>query len=72
MLPSQIATDPAAAALAQRCAIWPSANSFFLLRSTVLLYDYRSKYILLVWLVEGSHHKGTGQFAPNANAPDYW
>ena len=72
MLPSQIAADPTAAARAQRCAsaIWPSANSYFLLLSTVLLYDYGSKDILLVWVVGGSHDKGTGQFAPNANVPE--
>lgn len=72
MLPSQIAADPTAAARAQRCAsaIWPSANSYFLLLSTVLLYDYGSKDILLVWLVGGSHDKGTCQFAPNANVPE--
>lgn len=72
MLPSQIAADPTAAARAQRCAsaIWPTANSYFLLLSTVLLYDYGSKDILLVWLVGGSHDKGTCQFAPNANVPE--
>jgi hypothetical protein len=72
MLPSQIAADPTAAARAQRCtsAIWPSANSYFLLLSTVPLYDYGSKNILLVWVVGGSHDKGTGQFAPNANMPE--
>ena len=72
MLPSQIAADPTAAARAQRCAraIWPSANSYFLLLSTVLLYDYGSKDILLVWVVGGSHDKGTCQFAPNANVPE--
>ena len=60
MLPSQIAADPTAAARAQRCAsaIWPSANSYFLLLSTVLLYDYGSKDILLVWVVGGSHDEG--------------
>jgi hypothetical protein len=72
MLPSQIAADPTAAARTQRCAraIWPTANSYFLLLSTVLLYDYGSKDILLVWVVGGSHDKGTGQFAPNANVPE--
>ena len=68
----QIAADPTAAARAQRCAsaIWPAANSYFLLLSTVLMYDYVSKDILLVWVVGGSHDKGTGQLAPNANVPE--
>ena len=41
-----------------------------LLLSTVLLHDYSSKDILLVWLVGGPHDKGTCQFAPNANVPE--
>jgi hypothetical protein len=66
MLPSQIAADPTAAARAQRraSAIWPSANSYFLLLSTVPLYDYSSKDILLVWVVGGSHDKGPANSHP--------